>query len=50
MRLLFSVLTLLLANTVVRAQVETSTIQPGTVEGHVICNDGNVPAVVQKFG
>jgi hypothetical protein len=44
MRLLFSVLTLLLANTVVRAQVGTSTIQTGTVEGHVICNDGNVPA------
>jgi hypothetical protein len=44
MRLLFSVLTLLLANTVVRAQVATSTMQTGTVEGHVICNDGNVPA------
>lgn len=44
MRLLSAVLTLLPVNTVLRAQVATSTIQTGTVEGHAICNDGNVPA------
>src|ERR1700761_171573 len=43
MQLLHVLLVLLLA-TFVRAQMTTSTIQPGSIEGHVICSDGNVPA------
>src|ERR1700753_2160884 len=44
MRSMPLVLALLLANIFIRAQVATPAAQMGTVEGHVICNDGNVPA------
>ncbi|WP_158941662.1 collagen binding domain-containing protein [Granulicella sp. S190] len=44
MRPMFVVLTLLLARLFGRAQVAVSATQTEIVEGHVLCNDGNVPA------
>jgi Carboxypeptidase regulatory-like domain len=44
MRLLYGLFAFLLASAVVRAQIADSAMQLAAVEGHVICNDGNVPA------